>query len=123
MNEIDRKIGAALDADDRAFLKSLEEERGLFGQMGDTMMGPLGGWARFAAVIAFAMAAIFFFAIWQLLTATDQRSITLWATLVIFTAMAQGMLKQWFFERMNLLSVLRELKRIEIRIAAIEERR
>ena len=31
------------DADDRAFLASLDDERGMFRQLGDSMGGPLGG--------------------------------------------------------------------------------
>ncbi len=32
------------------------------------------------------------------------------------------MIKQWFFERMNFIALLRELKRIELRVARIEDK-
>ena len=55
MTDIDDRIRGALDEDDKAFLDSLESERGLFRQIGDSWKGPMGGWAKFA----FAMSLVF----------------------------------------------------------------
>ena len=52
MSTIDDQISTALDEDDKAFLASLDEERGMFRQIGDSMHGPLGGWAKFSFAIA-----------------------------------------------------------------------
>ena len=40
------RISAALDHDDHAFLASLDADRGMFQQLGDSMNGPLGWWAQ-----------------------------------------------------------------------------
>ncbi len=122
MTEFDRKLQAALDADDEAFLKELETERGLFAQMGDALTGPLGGWAKLVFVVLFPMSAFMFYAIWQMFTVEGTRELILWTAGALAAMIGVAMLKQWFFERMNLMTMLRELKRIELRIAQIEER-
>lgn len=122
MTDFDERLGAALDADDAAFLKSLDDRRGLFAQMGDTMAGPLAGWTRLVFAIAVLLAVALFYALYQLLTVDGLRPTILWATAVVALLFMQGMTKQWLFERINLLAVLKELKRIELRLARIEER-
>ncbi|NQZ46252.1 MAG: hypothetical protein HRT63_01810, partial [Erythrobacter sp.] len=52
MTTHDERIATALDQDDQAFLASLETDRGMFEQLGGTMTGPLGAWARFGFVVA-----------------------------------------------------------------------
>ena len=122
MTEFDKQVRDALDADDEAFLRDLDAERGLFAQMGDTMKGPLGGWATLTFFMTLPMAGFLFFAVWQMFTAADTRALMLWAVGAVFAMMALGFTKQWFFERMNFIALLRELKRLELRIARIEDR-
>jgi hypothetical protein len=123
MTEIDRRIGESLDADDRAFLASLDEGRGLFVQIGDTFDGPLGGWAKLVAAASLALALVLFYSSWKLLTAQDTRALVLWAVAVLAALFAQGFIKQWFFARMNMLSVLRELKRMQVQVAMLTDGR
>ena len=122
MTDFDDRLRTALDADDEAFLSELESERGMFAQIGDTFSGPLGGWAKLIFVILFPMSGFMFYAVWQMFTVEGTREIILWSIGALATVIAVGLVKQWFFERMNLMAVLRELKRIELRIARIEER-
>ena len=123
MTDIDDRIGAALDADDREFLQRLDEERGLFAQIGDTMTGPLGGWAKLVFAVAALLAALLFYSVWQLISTTDLRQMILWTAATLGILIALGFTKEWFFSRMNLLTVLREIKRLELRLAELEERR
>lgn len=122
MTDFDDRLRTALDADDEAFLSELESERGMFAQIGDTFSGPLGGWAKLIFVILFPMSAFMFYAVWQMFTVEGPRELILWSVGALAGAIAVGLVKQWFFERMNLMAILRELKRIELRIAHIEER-
>ena len=123
MTNIDDRVSAALDADDRAFLESLEDDRGMFRQMGDSLGGPLGGWAKLMFVVSVALGIALVYSIWQLLTVDGMRETILWATATLVALTAQGFLKAWFFDRMNMLSILRELKRLELQIAAMKEPR
>ena len=56
MTDIDSRIRGALDEDDRAFLATLDQDRGLFTQVGDVFSGPLGGWAKLVFVVTIPMA-------------------------------------------------------------------
>ena len=123
MTAIDDRLRSALDADDEAFLKELDSDhRGLFAQMGDTLSGPLGGWAKLVFVIMFPMTGFLFYAVWQMFTVDGTRELILWTAGALTAMIGVAMLKQWFFERMNLMTMLREMKRIELRIARVEER-
>ncbi len=122
MTAIDDRLSAALDADDEAFLRELDDDRGLFAQFGDTMAGPLGGWAKLVFAVTVPLAAFMFYAVWQMFTVESTRELVLWTGGAFAAFTATGFVKQWFFERMNLIATLRELKRIELRLARLEER-
>lgn len=122
MTDVNDRLRAALDADDEAFLNELDSERGLFAQVGDTLAGPLGGWAKLVFVLAFVLAMVFFYTLYRVVIAETDRDAIVWGLGALAAFSATGFVKQWFFERMNLMTVLRELKRIELRIARIEER-
>ncbi|ANU07390.1 DUF6768 family protein [Paraurantiacibacter namhicola] len=123
MSKTDENIAAALDADDRAFLRSLDDRRGLFSQMGDAMAGPLGGWAKFMFAIMFVLGAGLIYSIWQLVTVADTDARILWAVATLGLLTAQGFAKEWFFNRMNLLAMLREMKRLQLQVAMLAEER
>ncbi len=122
MTGFDERLKGALDADDEAFLRRLDEERGLFAQIGDTMAGPLGGWAKLVAFASVLFAVVLAVAVWQMFVAGTERALILWTAAALAAFIAQGMLKQWFFERMNVLALLREMKRLELRIARIGDK-
>ena len=117
MTRIDDTIGEALDADDRAFLERLDRERGLFTQLGDVMAGPLGGWAKLMFAVSLVLGAGMLFAGWQFFTAQGDAELTRWGLITLAILLLQGFAKEWFFARMNMLTILREIKRAELRIA------
>ena len=55
-------------------------------------------------------------------TVDDTRELALWTAGALAAMLAVGLIKIWFFERMNFIALLRELKRIELRLVRIEER-
>ena len=120
MTDIDDAIRAGLDADDRAFLASLDDERGLFRQLGDSLGGPLGGWAKVVFAMTFLLGIVLLVSVWQLLTADTTRDQILWATAAMALVMSTGFLKDWLFSRMNRFTVLREVKRLQVQVAMLE---
>ena len=123
MTDIDDAIRAGLDADDRAFQASLDDERGLFRQLGDSLGGPLGGWAKVVFAMTFVMGIVLLVSVWQLLTADTTRDQILWATAAMALVMSTGFLKDWLFSRMNMFTVLREVKRLQLQVAMLTEKR
>ena len=120
MTEIDDRIRAALDDDDRAFLASLDNPRGLFGQIGDSLGGPLGGWAKLVFVMTFVLSLVMVYAVWRMFVAAELREVVLWATSVVVLVMAVGFMKDWLFSRMNMFFILREVKRLQVQVALLE---
>lgn len=122
MTDKDEIIASALSEDDKEFLANLDSERGLFQQIGDSWKGPLGGWAKFATGLAVVIGIGFVFVIWQVATSRDPIEHTLWAITALAVLIVQGFLKEWLFARMNMLTILREVKRLQVQVAMLSEK-
>ena len=122
MNNNDQRIAAALDADDHAFLASLDSDRGMFQQIGDSWKGPLGSWAKLGFVFAIAIGLGLAYCIYRAVTAEGTDAILGWGLSSLALLIMQGFLKQWMFERVNMLTVLREVKRLQVQIAMLNEK-
>ena len=122
MNSNDQRIAAALDADDHAFLANLDSDRGMFQQIGDSWKGPLGGWAKLGFVFAIAIGLGLAYCIYRAVTAEGTDAILGWGLSSLALLIMQGFLKQWMFERVNMLTVLREVKRLQVQIAMLNEK-
>ena len=121
MTDIDDRIRDALDADDKAFLDSLESDRGLFRQLGDSWKGPMGGWAKLAFAMSIAFGVLLLVVAWQVAHTSDPIGHTLWAIAMLAVIIMLGFIKMWMFERMNMLTILREVKRLQIQVALLGE--
>ena len=116
MSTFETRLREGLTADDEAFLKNLEQDAGLFQQMGSTFSGPLGGWTIYAFIMSFAMFCVSLWAGWNMLQADSLKIVVLWGALFGWTSLAVGLIKIWFWMRMNHLAVLKQLKLIELRV-------
>ena len=123
MTDKDDRIADALSDDDWAFLETLEEDRGMFQQIGDSMQGPLGWWARFAFVIAIAIGIGLAYSFYRAVTADTTDAILGWGLTSIALLIMQGFLKEWMFARMTMLTLLSELKRLQVQVALLGEAR
>jgi len=123
MSDIDDRIRGALDADDKEFLANLEGDRGLFRQAGDALHGPMRKWVIATGVLTFAVSLLGIYAIWGFLNAEETVSLFRWAALGWAAWTVQIALKQWMWDRVNLISVLREMKRLELQVALLAEER
>lgn len=123
MTDKDDIISAALSEDDKEWLASLEEDRGLFRQIGDSWKGPLGGWAKLVFGFTFALGMLLLFLIWQVAHSTDNAMVhTLWAIAALTVIVIMGFAKEWMFARLNMLTILREVKRLQVQVALLSEK-
>ncbi len=120
MTKFDDDLGASLSADDKAFLQDLENGRGLFDQLGATFQGPMRFWTYLAGVYAFAFFLLAVFCGWQAIEAQALRDTVLWSAGCVIAFIALGLLKMWLFDRMSTLSLLGEMKKIQLRLAQLE---
>ena len=122
MADIDDKITDALDEDDYAFLTKLDADRGMFQQIGDTWKGPMGGWAKMIFGFTFALGMLLLFVLYQVAHSTDHPIVhVLWAIAALTLIVLMGFAKEWMFARMNMLTILREIKRLQVQVALLSE--
>lgn len=121
MDDLDRKIEAALSAEDRAVLSQYGEQ-GLLGQVRGLFSGKLGWLSAVTFVAATLMFAIGVWAAWKFYHADDIATMLRWAGLAWFGLMAQIMIKLWSWMRMETNRVIREVKRLELQIARLNGR-
>ncbi|MBV7264797.1 DUF6768 family protein [Erythrobacter ani] len=118
----DDRIKDALSDDDYEFLNALEGDRGLFQQIGDTWKGPLGGWAKLIFGFTVAMGILFLFVIWQVAHSADHPVVhALWAIAGVALLIIIGFAKEFMFARMNMLTILREVKKLQVQVALLSE--
>jgi hypothetical protein len=118
MSEIDDRIRGALDADDKAFLDSLDEERGILRQYGDTFHGRNSWVVWIVNFFIFASTAVGLYAAWGFINADGTDSLIRWAALGWAGWTLQIAFKSWLTDRMNMQTVLREVKRLQALVAA-----
>ena len=122
MTDTDDTIAAALSQDDRAFLETLDDHRGMFRQIGDSWSGPLGGWARFSFALAVVIGIALAYTFYRAVTAEALQPMVGWGMSTLGLLIMQGFLKEWMFARLNMIAVLREVKRLQVQVALLAEK-
>ena len=116
MKDIDQLIDEALDAEERALHRSLDEQ-GFFTQAFGVFKGPTG-WM--SMVMMFWQAVLFIagvWAAWNFFEAADAVSQLRWGLPALLLLLFAGILKMALIPRMESNRVIRELKRLELQIA------
>ncbi len=116
----DQRLFGELTADDAAFLDRLEaEDRGLYAQMSDAFSGPLKLWTVFAFVLSLTFFIAAIYSLVQLWAGPPLRESLIWLAMFGWFILAVAMIKIWFWMRLNQLTLLRELKKIELQVARL----
>ena len=121
MKDIDTMIDEALDAEERELLRTLDEP-GFFSQAAGIFGGP-AGWA--SAVMMGAQLVLFVagvWAAWHFFAAGDPVSQLRWGLPAAVLLILATMLKMALIPRMETKRLMRELKRVELQIAAAARR-
>jgi len=117
MDKLDQMIEAALAEEDRAILEETRE-LGFFTQFTRQLAGP-NAWVNWLVTAAiFAYVALAFWAGWKFYIATEALYAVKWGILAAVAIMAIAMLKLYLFQKMEADRVIRQLKRVELMLAA-----
>ena len=118
MSELDRKIAATLNEEDRAFLARLDREPGYFSQVGGLLSGSTA-WIN--ALLMIVQAVLFFAGVWcawEFFPATDTILSLRWGLSAAVLMLGGAILKiGTLWPTMQANRVLREIKRLELQIA------
>ncbi len=121
MTNLNNRLQSALSTDDEAFLRDLEDGRGMFTQMKAAFVGPMAPMSYIAMVFVIAFSALMIWSGLKAFHATTDRETVLWSAGFISSLIPHGLLRLWFLNRTNHLMLLRELKKIELRVARLSE--
>lgn len=97
------------------------EEKSLFGMLNRVFTGGLARWAAFAMVLTLLFVGLTVWCGYEFFTAVDVDDRVFWGILAAVAFHGLSMFKLWFFMEMNRNSVTREVKRIEVALARLEE--
>ncbi len=118
MEQIDALIKQALTEEEAKFYEELNEQN-LFGKLEGVYKGKMGWLAVVMNLVTLALFGCFVFSIVKFLSAEFPTDLIQWAATGFLSIMAVGMLKLYFWMQMDKNDLKRELKRIELQIAAL----
>ena len=122
MSDINDKIAESLGVEDQRIMDGYSKELGLFGLIAESFRGRLKAVviAVFLLILMFAVvlvySAINFFTVEDIATNLNWMTIGLTALIVI------GLLRLWYFMELNRLSIIREVKRLELLVSLLVKR-
>jgi len=121
MNEIDESIIRALDAEDRVLLEQFGEQ-GLIAQSLSVFRGPQGWIAGIVVFVSAFLLAGAVYAVWRFFGAPMASEAVQWAAAAWFLMTVVLFMKVWFWLRMESNRVIREVKRVELQLARMQEK-
>jgi len=121
-SDIDRHIRDAFRAEDEQLNAFLESEPNLFDQVASTFRGS----SRFLVVISVVVSLVFMgvsiYCIVRFFQADSTKMMIAWAIGFMWASMAVAAMKIWYWMEMQRHQITREIKRVEIEIAALARR-
>jgi hypothetical protein len=118
---LDEKITKVLNQESQAVDHLMLEEPGVFGMLKASFKGGMRFWFVFVYIFGFLAFLAFIWAGYQFWYAIDIKDAIFWGVLLVVVLQVQTSLKMWSFMEMNRISVMREVKRIEIQLATMNK--
>lgn len=119
--KIDELIKEALTKEEAAFYDELEEEH-LFGKMLTAHKGRTGWLVSVMTVVHLLIFILFVFCTVRFFESTNTYELIQWGAGGMLCMMTAGMLKLYIWMQMDKNTILRELKRVELQIAALSSK-
>ena len=122
MNKIDDLIGQALTDEDRALLAS-HGEPGYLAQAFGIFRGPLA-WVMWVVNVAAGSAFLAgAYLIWQMFETSDPLTAVKWGVASLLLFQVTMMCKSFMGNRMEANRLLREIKRVELQVSLLRDRK
>lgn len=122
MSKLDDAIREALAKDEVEQLEQLAAPQGIFSRMGWVFRSNDGPWAVYGMVLQFVAFGVAIWAGWNFYFASG-REMALWGFLAGLMIMMQTFLKFWFLLQMDKQEILREIKRLELQLALLANKK
>ena len=118
---IDELIKQALSEEESEILERLGEEQSIFEQLLTNFQGKMKWMSMYIAVMILVFFVISIYCLIEFLNAEDLRLMLLWGAALGGSFFTVGFLKMWHWMQMDKNSLLREIKRLELHIAALHK--
>ncbi len=122
MSKLDDAITEALSKEDAEFLAGLQEEPSAFRQMAGVFRGPLSGIHVAFLIVAMSAGLMGVYAGWQFAISTELRPLFYWGAVTGFCVVVLSVIRVAFFMQIHTNRILREMKRLELQVAALAAR-
>ena len=117
---IDELIKQALSEEESEILERLDEQS-IFEQVMSNFQGKMKWVAMYSAFMMLVLFGLSVYCFIEFLQAEEIRQMLLWGAGMGMGMMAVGMLKTWHWMQMDKNTLLREIKRLELHIAALHK--
>lgn len=123
MDSIDDKIAETLDSGEREILETYGRELGLFGLMAESFRGKLKFLVMMILLFVLAFAVLLVFCAVHFFAAETVEMKLNWMAGGLTALFVIGLLRLWYLMELNRLSVIREVKRLELQVALLARKR
>lgn len=123
MSNIDDKIRSALSAEDQKALADINDDAGLFELIGLTFKGKQAWLSYYMYFLGLLVTAAFIYFVYQYLGTSDIKSSLNWALLIIGCGFMFTLIKVLGWQQIQRAELMREIKRLEMRIMLASERK
>ena len=122
MSNIDEQIRNALAAEDQKSIDEIDDSAGLFELIGLTFTGKQAWLSYYMYFWGLVVAAALVYFVIQYLGTTDIKSSLNWALLILGCGFSLTMIKILGWQQMQKAELMREIKRLEMRIMLASEK-
>jgi len=121
MTDLNKKILEAIRENDDGTIELDAEDANIFKLMAASLKGAFRGVVLISIIFMFVFVGLAIYCGYQMLETEDVGEKIEWAVGVILAFIVFGILRLWFFLELNRLSLLREIKRVELQVALMAE--
>lgn len=118
-DDFDRKLKDLLEDGNE---QQLYDEEGIFPKIKGSFRGPMRGWVIYLFVINSLFTLLFFYSVWQAVATRVFQAHLMWVLAALFCVVITGLGKIWYWGELNKNTLLREMKRMELRLAQIADK-
>ncbi len=122
MSKIDDMIDEALSEDERALLEHYAGEPGYVRQAFGLFRGRLGWVMWFVGIVQVLLFFAALYCLWELFSVSDLMTALRWGIVAVILVQLSTLLRGFMGMQFEANRVLREVKRLELRVARMDER-
>ena len=119
MNKLDEKILEVLNSEDRQTLESYAAQPGFFGMFMEPFRGSFGPIVIMAFVFMLVIFGVLIYSAFQFFPEPDLGTKLNWLAIGLTMLIALGFLRLWYFQEISRLSIIREMKRLELQVSLL----